>query len=165
MWTFMTTGTNDFLEKLILRHPETDFRLMRSSQTTLVYYEDEKKKSIFAAGRKFENLYEYQTVRQFGFIVMEDIPVLKEAIPVFEEDFQNNQTALEKVSTLISARLMKEHRENNYILLTQWLNEKDYLAWKAKEETAESFFSDKTRQSAYFSSRPFTNKYHLVIDD
>lgn len=165
MWTFMTTGTSDFLEKIMLRYPKTDFRLMKSGTTTLIYYEDSKNKSIFAAGRQFENLYEYQAVRQFGFIAMENIPVLKEAVPVFEEKFKNNELALEKVSTLLSARLMKEHRENNYILLTQWLNEKDYLAWKANEDKAESFFSDMTRQSAYFSSRPFTNKYHLVIDE
>lgn len=166
MWTFMTSGTNDFLDKMIARNPQTDFKLMGSGTTTLLYYEDTDKKSIFAAGRKFQNLYEYETVRQFGFIAMENIPVLKEAIPVFEESFQKNQTNLETTSTLISARLMKEHHNNNYILLTQWFNEKDYQAWRTKEESKEgSFFANMTRQSAYFASRPFTNKYQLIVED
>lgn len=165
MWTFMTTGTSDFLETLIARYPKTEFKLMRSGATTLIYYEDTKKKGIFAAGRRFKNLYEYKSMRDFGFISMENIPVLKESIPIFVEKFQSNQANLEKSSTLISARLMREHRKNNYIFLTQWLNEKDYEVWKANEHAKETFFSNMTRQSAYFASRPFTNKYHLMVDD
>lgn len=165
MWAFMTTGTRHFLDKIISQHPETQFNLMRSGATTLIYYEDERKKSLFAAGRKFEVLYKHNNIRQFGFISMQNIPVLKEAIPIFEEKFKENKINLEKTSTLIGASLLKEHRKNNYILLTQWLSEKDYETWKKEEEAKESFFANMTRKSAYITSRPFTNTYHVVIDE
>lgn len=165
MWTYMTTGTYHFLEKIISNNPRISFHLMRSGATTLVLYESKEKKSLFAAGRKFQHLHSFDTLRQFGFVAMEHIPVLKEAVPVFEEKFSAHWNSLEETAQLMSARLMKEHRKNNYMLLTQWINQKDYDKWKKEIAAKESFFSNMTRQSAYIANRPFTNTYHIVVDD
>jgi len=53
MYAFMTTGTSHFLKKITDKHPNIDFYFMRSGTSTLVYYENTKKKSIFVSGRTF----------------------------------------------------------------------------------------------------------------
>lgn len=165
MYAYTTTGTADFLEKLMSRHPEIDCRFMSGDNTTLVYYEDTAAKSIFESGKSYQILYEYKPIWNYGFVVAEHIPVIVETTPVFEGNFSSQHAALENTPTLLSARLLKESNSNQYVFLTQWQSEVEYTAWKQEQEEKQSFFAHKTRLSTYFANRPFTSTYHLLIDE
>lgn len=165
MYAFTTTGTTEFLEKLMLRHPKIVYKLMRGNNTTLVYYEGSKKRSIFASGTGYEILFQHKPIWEFGFVAMEHIPVLEESIPLFEGNFAREYDAIKNIPTLLSARLLKEIKSTNYLFITQWESEAHYEDWKKGEEIKQSFFANKTRLSTYFANRPFTNKYHLIKEE
>src|SRR5699024_12250657 len=74
MWGFMTTGTISFLKQLTKKHETIDFSFMKGGGATLVYYESEKKKSIFVSGRAYQILYDFRALERNGFVVMDHIP-------------------------------------------------------------------------------------------
>src|SRR5699024_7564736 len=85
MWAYMTTGTTHFLKSIVDTHPDKNFYFMKSGGSTLVYYEDSRKKGIFVSGRSYDILYSFGTIHLTGFAVMQHIPVMAEEAPVFEE--------------------------------------------------------------------------------
>lgn len=159
MWAFVTTGTKEFLEKLMERHTNVEHLFMQDHATTLVYYESKRKRSIFASGRRFEVLYEKNELWHLGYVVMQHLPVDKQAATLFLNEFEKHKRQLNETGSLLAARLLKEHRKNTYVLLTQWKTATDYKRWKKANETKQSFFANMTRLPAYFAHRPFTNTY------
>src|SRR5690625_4854965 len=115
MWAFMTTGTQDFLEKLMERHPSIRHYFMKDGANTLVYYEDTKKKSIFVSGRRFEILYKKADIWNLGFIAMEHIPVDKQSAQLFESRFEEHFSILNDLGELLSARLLKDRKRGLYV--------------------------------------------------
>lgn len=164
IWAFTTTGTTDFLSKFTDSYTQIDFRLMRGDSTTLAYYESDKNKRIFAAGKRYEIVYQWQKLWDTGCIIMEHIPVLKDAVPHFEGNFSKSYEAIEAVPNLLSARLLKEHRRDHYVFITQWRSLADFYDWQKEQEDKQTFFSKKTRPAAYFADRPFTNTYQIIKD-
>jgi len=165
MYAFMTTGTVHFLKNITDKHPTIPFYYMRSGTSTLVYYESEKKKGIFVSGRNYDILHQYGNINKKGFVVMQSIPVTEDGMKIFEERAKGQFSMLEKSGGLIAARLLRQKKGRQYIILTQWKTEQDYVTWQRSDLYKEAGFSTLARLPAYFAERPFTSMYVMMKDD
>lgn len=165
MYAFMTTGTSHFLKKITDQHPKIDFHFMRSGTSTLVYYESTRKKGIFVSGRTFEVLYSFGDIYKKGFIVMQHIPVTDDGMKIFEENARNQLPIFQARESLIATRLLKQLKSRQYIILTQWRTEQEYIKWKKSDQSDQFDFTKMARLPAYFAERPFTSTYTMMKDD
>src|SRR5699024_5167477 len=123
MRAFMTTGTTHFLKKIIDTHPEKNFYLMRSDTSTLIYYEDTKKKGVFVSGRSYDVEQDIGELHKKGFVVMDHIPVSEEELPVFKERTKRQLISFIQTPGILAIKLLKEHKSNTFVILTQWRTE------------------------------------------
>lgn len=160
----MTNGTSDLLEKIVMKHPHLMIHLMKSKTSTLAYYENAKK-SIFQAGRGYEVIVQNGDIKDEGYVVMNNIPLSEEGIPVFEYRFKKRQTALNNVEGFQAFRLLKPKKGNIYVVLTQWAAEEDYEAWKESEDFSIAHQNQTVKPPAYFTERPFITIYTMGEED
>ena len=161
MWAFMTTGTTQVLKNITDSHSKIDFYFMKKAGTTLVYYEDNRKKGVFVSGRSFEVLAEYGTINKEGFVVMDNIPVMEDGAAVFEDQVKKRFPAINDTEGLVAARLLKQNKRNHYVIFTQWKNEQHYITWQNKEMD----FVNMARLPAYFADRPYTASYFMMKEE
>lgn len=165
MYAFMTTGTAHFLKNITDKHPTIPFHFMRSGTSTLVYYEDKKKKGIFVSGRTYEILHTFGEINKKGFVVMQVIPVTEDGMKVFEDKSKKLLNIVEKTDGLIAHRLLKQLKGRQYIIFTQWKTELAYSKWEKSDISKEAGFSTLARLPAYFAERPFTSTYTMIKDE
>ncbi|MFD1360998.1 antibiotic biosynthesis monooxygenase family protein [Lentibacillus salinarum] len=167
MNAYMTKGTFDFLRKLPAEHPAIDFFFMRENTSTLVYYEGDHKKSIFASGRTYETVTTSGTLKENGFVVMNNIPVADEGKPIFEDKFKQRKQGVESMPGFQAFRLLRPKKGDTYVVMTQWASEADFDNWKHSDQfkQAHKDGSD-VKPPAYFLDRPFVTSYHMIeMDD
>ncbi|WP_077325002.1 antibiotic biosynthesis monooxygenase family protein [Virgibacillus siamensis] len=162
MNAFMTKGTFDFLKNLKDKHPDLDLFYMNGDGSTLVYYESDQKKSIFASGRDFEAIIEKGQLKKKGYVVMNNIPVTDEGRAVFEENFRNRQQHVDSFAGFQAFRLLRPKKSNQYVVLTQWASKEDFEAWKNSDQFKKAHNKGNVKQPAYFADRPFITSYHMI---
>ncbi len=165
MWAFMTTGTTNVLKNLTDSHPNIDFYYMKQAGTTLVYYEDNQKKSVFVSGRTFDILQEYGGFSKTGFVQMQNIPVTEDGAAVFEDQVKKKFPILQNTDGLKAARFLKQKKRNQYVILTQWKSEQYYTTWERSDLFKQMNFQDIARLPAYFAERPFTASYIMMKEE
>lgn len=165
MRAFMTTGTAHFLKNVTDSHPTIHFYFMKSGVSTLVYYESEKKKSIFVSGRSYDILANYGFMNKTGFVVMDSVPVMEDGMAVFEERFNKQLPTIQHAKGILAARLLKQVKGNTYIIFTQWETERHYTDWQKSSAYEQLTFSKLARLPAYFAERPFTSTYYMLKED
>ena len=165
MWAFMTTGTTQVLKNITDSHSKIDFYFMKKAGTTLVYYEDNRKKGVFVSGRSFEVLAEYGTINKEGFVVMDNIPVMEDGAAVFEDQVKKRFPAINDTEGLVAARLLKQNKRNHYVIFTQWKNEQHYITWQKSDLFKEMDFVNMARLPAYFADRPYTASYSMMKEE
>lgn len=165
MNVFMTKGTFDFLKKLKDKHADLDLFYMNGDGSTLVYYESNKKKSIFDSGRSFEAIIEKGQVKKKGYVVMNNIPVTEEGTAVFEENFRNREQHLDSFAGFQAFRLLRPKKGNQYVVFTQWASKEDFDAWKNSDQFKEAHKGGNVKQPAYFADRPFVTSYRMIDPD
>ncbi|MDY0396035.1 antibiotic biosynthesis monooxygenase [Virgibacillus halophilus] len=133
MKAFMTTGSYELLKKIAEKHRNLQFIYMQGTGGTLAYYEDEGN-SVFSSGRDFEILLTKGEIKKEGFVAMNNIPVMEEGQPVFEEQFRQRQENIESAAGFQAFRLLKPCSGHTYIVLTQWNSAKDFEDWKASPQ-------------------------------
>src|SRR5699024_2976513 len=116
MWAFMTSGTYSFLKQVEEKRKEIDFYFMKREGNVLSYYESDKKKSIFAAGRSYHILFHTGQLKESGFVVMNNIPVTDDNRAVFEDRFRNRSRKIEKMPGFVAFRLLKPLKGRTYIV-------------------------------------------------
>lgn len=156
----MTSGTQDLMEKIVMRHHELKIHLMNSDNSILAYYEKENK-NIFKAGRSYEIIVHNGDLEEEGFVVMNHIPLSEEGIPVFEYRFKNHQNDLDNEPGFIAFRLLKPTKGNTYVVLTQWVEEEDYDVWKESDNFSKAHEKQTIKPPAYFTERPFITTYKM----
>jgi heme-degrading monooxygenase HmoA len=161
MRAFMTTGTAHFLKDITAKHQKKDFYFMKSGMSTLVYYEDDKKKSIFVSGRTYDIIHEIGGIKHTGFVIMHHIPVSEEEMPLFEERTKRLLTSIQQTNGVQSGKLLRQDKSNQYVVMMQWPTERDYTLWQ-KQADHELAFSKNMKLPAYFMDRPFTNSYQML---
>ena len=165
MWAFMTTGTTQVLKNITDSHSKIDFYFMKKAGTTLVYYEDNRKKGVFVSGRSFEVLAEYGTINKEGFVVMDNIPVMEDGAAVFEDQVKKRFPAINDTEGLVAARSLKQNKRNHYVIFTQWKNEQHYITWQKSDLFKEMDFVNMARLPAYFADRPYTASYFMMKEE
>lgn len=164
MYAFTTTGTTDFLQKIIARHHEYDFLLMKNRQTTAIYYESEKRKSIFAAGSTYSVMKDYLPIPEKGFVVMQTIPVARDSRKVFVEKLNRTFDTFTLAEGLIAARVLQAKKKDTFVIFMVWEKESLYDTWKDSEED-ETDFAELVRKPTYFAERSFIQTYHIIEED
>lgn len=164
MYAFMTTGTYPFLKQLEQSKRHISFYFMKSDSHVLAYYESERKKSVFAAGRSYEILFQTGHLNKIGFVVMNNIPVTDDNRPIFEDRFRNRSRKIEVMPGFVAFRLLKPLRGNTYIVFTQWQKKKDYDLWTESEQFKQAH-DNKMRKPAYYGDRPFLHTYYLIDEE
>src|SRR5690625_63302 len=165
MWGFMTTGTISFLKQLTKKHETIDFSFMKSEGATLVYYESEKKKSIFVSGRAYRILYDFKALEKNGFVVMDHIPVVDDGKDIFESKVKEFLPTITRAYGIQTIRFFKPNKSDTYCIMTQWKSENAYETFL--QSSMHDFYEEATlaRHSAYFAERPFTSTYYMLKGD
>lgn len=165
MWASITSGTFHFLQKIADKHPRYQFYFMKNPQATVVYYEHDKKKSVFVSGRTHAILHASGEILPKGLITMEHIPVTDDGEKIFEERFQQQSSFLAKRFGVQAIRLLKQVRKQEFIILTQWQSAKELKIWQDSPYFEKYDMKKSTRFSAYFADRPFTNEYTMIEEE
>jgi len=161
---YMTNGTTEFLMKIREKHPAIQFHLMTSSNGALAYYEGEKKK-VFSAGREYEALIQTGTLKEDGYVVMNNIPVTDDGRAPFEERFKNRKNAVDNMPGFQAFRFLRPKKGNTYVVMTQWRSAADFETWKESEQFKKAHKDQATKPPAYFADRPFITAYHMLQED
>ncbi|HLT57089.1 MAG TPA: antibiotic biosynthesis monooxygenase [Bacillota bacterium] len=157
----MTNGTIMFLKKLAEKYKNLDLFLMTGSQGALAYYEHDKKRSIFQAGRSYEIIAESGHLRNAGYVVMNHIPVAEDSKPVFEDNFKKRRQEVDQMPGFLAFRLLRPLKGNTYIVMTQWATETDFENWKKSSAFQKAHDKQAVKQPAYFAERPFATAYWM----
>lgn len=165
MWAFMTTGTARFLKDITDSHPTIDFYFMKRAASTLVYYEDKRKKGVFVSGRSFSILSKYGVLKKEGFVVMNNIPIMEDGSAVFEDQVKKKLPLIENTEGLNAIRLLKQAKKNHYMVLTQWKTERHYTTWQKSERFKQMDFVNMARLPAYFAERPYSASYYMMKEE
>lgn len=160
----MTNGTYHFLKTLIDKHPHIHFHFMNNASGSLAYYEGQGK-SIFSAGREYDIVIQSGQLLEKGFVVMNNIPVTEEGMPVFENHFKERQGKVDQMPGFQAFRLLRPTSGNVYVVLTQWASKKDYDLWKDSDAFNEAHQQQIVKPPAYFASKPFVTTYMMIHDE
>lgn len=164
MKVHMTTGSYDVLKKIAEKHRNLQFVFMQGTGGILAYYENDDK-SVFSSGRDFEIVLSTGDIQKQGFIAMNNIPVMEESQPIFEEQFRKRQKNIESATGFQAFRLLKPLSGHTYIVLTQWGSAKDFEEWKASPQFKAAHDKQIIKKPAYFADEPFLGTYHVVKEE
>lgn len=165
MKAYMTNGTLELIKKIMGDHPDIDFHLMDSGNSALAYYEN-KSENIFASGRGYEVLLNTGTIKNKGFVVMNNISVTEDGWAVFEDRFKQRSSSIESTPGFQAFRLLRPLEGNTYVVLTQWATIEDFDNWKNSEAFKKQHqHGGDTKPPAYFADRPFITSYNMVEPD
>lgn len=164
MKVHMTTGSYDVLKKIAEKHRNLQFVFMQGTGGILAYYENDDK-SVFSSGRDFVIVLSTGDIQTQGFIAMNNIPVMEESQPIFEEQFRKRQKNIESAIGFQAFRLLKPLSGHTYIVLTQWGSAKDFEEWKASPQFKAAHDKQVIKKPAYFADEPFLGTYHVVKEE
>lgn len=164
MKAYMTNGTYQFLKHLIEKHPQIQFHFMNSASGSLAYYEGQGK-SVFSAGREYDIIIQTGQLLEEGYVIMNNIPVTEEGMPVFENHFKERQGKVEQMPGFQAFRLLRPTSGNVYVVLTQWASKQDFDRWKNSNEFAQAHQEQIVKPPAYFASKPFVTTYTMINDE
>lgn len=165
MWASFTSGTYQFLTQLTKKHDQFDFYFMKSNSSTVVYYEHNRKKSIFVSGKTFSILASYAQFHPKGFVTMEHVPVTDDGAKIFEERLLSVFPELKQRYGVLAMRLLKQKRKNEFVVITQWKSERNWDRWRESPMYEYQNIQQFARQSAYFAERPFTNTFVMIDEE
>lgn len=134
---YITSGTPDFMEKLITKNQQEPLILLHGNGNSVVLHESHKK-SIFAVPRSFEVLDERGLLEQRGFFTFYNMPILSEGRPIFEKTVTEAISSLKNDTTVISYRFLRPIKAETYLLIIQWVGPTSFEVWKNDDHYKES---------------------------
>ncbi|MCM3388622.1 antibiotic biosynthesis monooxygenase family protein [Ureibacillus chungkukjangi] len=130
MFIYLTSGTADYMEKLLKKYvPKEQMIVLHGSGNSVLLHETEGK-TLFATPRKYEVIDSVNAIEQSGYFVFNNIPVADEGRPVFEKRFLSRSGTIEKEPGFIAYRLLRPIGSDTYVVLTQWTGPSSFEAWK-----------------------------------
>lgn len=160
MNAYMTSGTIDFLMKMIDEHPRLSFFIMTGDGSPLIYYEHQQK-NIFSAGRAYQIVIEAGDIEEVGYVTMHHVPVADESKPVFENRLTSRKNQLDSIPGLQAYRLLKPFKGDTYILLIQWKKRADYEVFKDSNHFTKVRDLLTIKQPAYFLEQSYLSTYTM----
>lgn len=129
---YVTSGTPDYMEKLIAKNEQVPLILLHGTTNSVVLHESEKK-SIFAVPRKFEVLDSKGSFEQKGYFTFYNMPIMSEDGPVFEKKVLDVIPPLKTNDGVIAYRFLRPVKAETYLLIIQWGGPATFEAWKNSE--------------------------------
>lgn len=129
MYVYLTSGTADYLEKILKKYEKETMYILYGSESTVLLHESDLT-TVFASPRKFEVIDSVNEIDQSGFFVFNNIPVSDEGRPIFEQRFLSRSRDIEKMPGFVAFRLLRPIKSETYIVLTQWENKRFFDEWK-----------------------------------
>ncbi|WP_274308052.1 Target of RNAIII-activating protein [Solibacillus daqui] len=159
---YVTSGTPDYMEKLIEKNAKHPLILLHGNGNSVVLHESDKK-SIFAVPRKFEVIAQKGQFEQKGFFTFYNMPIMSDDRPVFEEKALNTLSLLDSNDAVIAYRLLRPIKEETYLFITQWGGPVSYEVWKNStvyvERFAPLFESKAAALQSMFNSPSYITTY------
>ncbi|MBS3680516.1 antibiotic biosynthesis monooxygenase [Ornithinibacillus massiliensis] len=162
MKAYLTNGTIDFLIKFAKKYPAIHFHFMNGPSNDIAYYEGTDQQ-IFQAGREYDVIVQSGDIMETGYVVLNNIPVIDEGRPLFEDNFKKRQKEVDSQPGFQAFRLLKPMSGNTYIVFTQWDSAQSYERWKNSEAFKKAHAE--TKPPAYFADRPFVTTYSMIERD
>ncbi len=138
MYIYLTSGTSDYMEKMLQKYEKEQLIILYGSESTVLLHETDSKKSVFATPRKFEVIDSVNNLEQKGYFVFNNIPVSDEGRPIFEQRFLNRSRDIEQMYGFIAFRLLRPIKSETYIVLTQWASKNAFDSWKESDAFAKA---------------------------
>src|SRR5690625_785681 len=88
MYAHMTTGTLSFLQKIVSKHALSNYLFMQKGLNTAIYYESNRKKTMFSSGRSYDIRFSKGECIDKGYITLDNIPVTDDSVKIFEAQFK-----------------------------------------------------------------------------
>ncbi|WP_226038040.1 antibiotic biosynthesis monooxygenase family protein [Aquibacillus saliphilus] len=163
MKAFMTSGTLDYLIKIDEQHPRLNLYFMHDGDNTIAYYEDEDA-TIFDTPREYQTVISKGTLKEDGFVVMNNIPVTDEGKPIFESQFKSRAGMIEETAGFYALRVLRPLRGNKYVVMVQWQDQKSYQNWKNSDAFTKSHQKAKKKKEkpSYSAGPSYAITYHMV---
>lgn len=163
---YLTSGTPEFMEKLLQKNPKQQMILLHGQGNSVVMHETEKK-SIFATPRRFEVLDGIGQFEQRGFVAMQNIPVMDESRPVFENGLLEGIAHLKQESSLIAYRVLRPIKAETYIIITQWAGPTSFEMWTKSnaftKHLAKLVDSTTSQTQNMFYAKTYTTTYTAPV--
>lgn len=166
MFFYMTSGTPEYMEKMFEKKRAIGLYLLHGQGNSVLFYETDKKKSIFATPRKFEVLDGRGTFEQRGYFAIENIPVADESRLVFEEEVIKSVASLHNDISSIAFRVLRPIKSEIFLVVTQWAGPVSYEKWKdSAAEFSSLIGSAASTTQAIFTSKTYTSTYSAPADE
>ena len=162
MYTFITSGTFDYLRNIVLKHADEKILFLQNFNQIVLVHES-KHSTIFKEARKYEVIDAHGSFTDEGFAVMHNIPVTQEGRSVFEHVSKNISDSIKLQKGFIALRTLKPSKGETYIMLTEWINENAYRSYQDSTafSEAEKLLQNDSPQKL-FTGNAYVSKYNVV---
>lgn len=165
---YMTTGTYEFLIKILNKYKDEQMLLMQNAQNSLIIHET-MNKSVFGSPRKYEVIDGEGHFPNEGYVVFYNIPISDEAKPVYEYNVQKNMQLIQSAPGIVAIRFLKPKKGDTYIIITIWADEKDYNNWTRTESyqtmMTQQSFDGPLSSNTIFNGTPYETYYTIPNDE
>jgi heme oxygenase (mycobilin-producing) len=163
---FITTGTQDYLNKIKAKYPEELMITMLNENGALLLHETNGQ-TFFKVPRSYEVIGTSGQMGDEGYAVYQNIPVTDEGRPLFEFYFKDLPERMKMENEFIAIRVLRPLSSNTYIILTVWENEKAFLTWQSSKGFGSNHHefidtNDVDYPQKIFSSASYLTKYHIT---
>ena len=136
---YLTSGTSDFLLKLMERNPQEKLILLSGNEKTVMLHETEGK-TIFSLPQKYEVADTHGELTQKGYYVLYYLSLDGHQGDLLRQQFLERNDRLKKNLGIMSYRLLlPKKRKEHVIFISQWGGDAAYEAWVDSNEYAEHF--------------------------
>jgi len=162
---YITTGTYDYLKRIVEKYPNEAIVTMVNGEDALLLHETNGE-TVFKEPRKYEVLDSSGEFTNAGFVVMNHIPVTDEGRPLFEHQFKNRPRKVDNEPGFIANRVLRPLSSNTYIILTVWDKEISFENWKNSaafplSHGKPALEKGMDEQPQIFASKSYVRKYTI----
>lgn len=167
MNSYITTGTADFLMKLIKKYEEEQMALLFGSGHSLLYHETSGK-TVFQVPRKYAIIESTGNIPLKGFAVLHYLPVRDEDQKIFEHELSNRPRKLDSAIGFLALRILRPIKSDTYLIISFWGDKKSYESWKNMEEFAvpnEEKRAIEVNKRKMFAGESYLKEYVIGTDE
>lgn len=136
---YTTSGTADFLQKIINKYPQEHMVLLNGEDKSVLLHETDGK-TVFSLPKKFEVVASYGDLDQIGYYVMYHFSVDGGNKETLIQQFKNALGKLERDPSIRSFRLLAPKKRNpQVVFITHWSGPHSYDAWINSNDYKEHF--------------------------
>ncbi|MFD2639440.1 antibiotic biosynthesis monooxygenase family protein [Piscibacillus salipiscarius] len=156
---WLTHGTRDFL--LSLRDKNESLIVMEELDGDAKAVIEGEEQHVLKEPREYEIVEEIGELKQYGYMVLNNIPVTSEGGPILEDKFKQRSGSIESAEGFEAFRILRPTRDNTYIILTQWKHVDDFMQWKNSQDFKKSHANQEQKPS-YVSGHSYVTQLDVI---